>query len=48
MMGPLHIEMTFLNEIGDWLEGSGWVTIFERPRVTTVGRIDADTCIMYP
>ena len=48
MMGPLHIEMTFLNEIGDWLEGDGWVTIFERPRVTTDGRIDADTCIRYP
>ena len=41
MMGPLHIEMAFLNAIGDWLEGSGWVDIFERARFTTVGRIDS-------
>ena len=41
MMGPLHIEMAFLNAIGDWLEGSGWVDIFERARLTTVGRIDS-------
>ena len=41
MMGPLHIEMTFLNAIGDWLEGSGWVTIFKRRRMTTVGCIDS-------
>ena len=24
MLGPLHIEMAFLNVIGDWVEGSGW------------------------
>ena len=41
MMGPLHIEMTFLDAIGDWLEGSGWVTIFKRRRMTTVGCIDS-------
>lgn len=23
MMGALHIEMAFLNALGDWLEGSG-------------------------
>ena len=40
MMDPLHIEMAFLNAIDNWLEGSGWVTIFERARMTTVGRID--------
>ena len=28
MMSPLHIEMAFLNTIDDWLEGSGWVTVF--------------------
>ena len=27
MMGALHIEMAFLNTIGDWLEGSGWVEV---------------------
>ena len=40
MMGPLHIEMAFLNAIGDWLEGSGWVDIFEKARLTTVGCIE--------
>ena len=41
MMGPLHIEIAFLNAIGNWLEGSGWVTNFEKARMTTVGRIDS-------
>ena len=41
MMGPLHIEMAFLNAIGHWLEGSGWVIIFERARMTTLGCIDS-------
>ena len=41
MMGPLHIKMTFLNATGNWLEGSGWVDVFERARLTTVGRIDS-------
>ena len=40
MIGPLHIEMAFLNAINDWLEGSGWVTIIDRVGMTTVGRID--------
>ena len=40
MMGPLHIEMASLNAIGNWLEESGWVTIFERACITSVGRID--------
>ena len=39
MMRRLHIEMDFLNAVGDWLEVSGWVTIFERARMTTIGRI---------
>ena len=41
MMGPLHIEMAFLNVIGDWLEGSGWLTIFERAHMTTAVRINS-------
>ena len=41
MMGPLHIEMAFLNAKGDWLEGGSWVTIFERALMTLVGRIDS-------
>ncbi len=27
MIGALHIEMSFLSAIGDWLEGSGWVEL---------------------
>ena len=43
MMGQvqLHIEMAFMNAIGDWLEGSGWVEIFEKARITTPGRIES-------
>ena len=48
LMDPLHIKMAFLNAISDWLKGSGWVTIFERAHMTSVGRIDADTRIRYP
>ena len=40
-IGPLHIEMAFLNAINDWLEGSSWMTIIERASMTTVGRIDS-------
>ena len=25
MLGGLHIEMTYLNALGDWLDCSGWV-----------------------
>ena len=41
MMGPLQIEMAFLNAISDWLEGSGWLAIFERARMTTDRCIDS-------
>ncbi|KAK3920030.1 Chromosome-associated kinesin KIF4 [Frankliniella fusca] len=27
MMGGLHIEMAALRVVGDWLDGSGWVTV---------------------
>ena len=39
-MGPLNIEIAFLNEISNRLEGSGWVTIYERTRMITAGRIN--------
>ena len=39
MMGPLHIKMAFLDAIGNWLDGSGWTSIFERGKITTTGRI---------
>ena len=35
MMGALHIEMAFLNTIGDWLEGSGWVEVLAKAEVNT-------------
>ena len=25
MLGGLHIEMTYLSALGDWLDCSGWV-----------------------
>eukprot|EP00112_Aurelia_sp_Birch-Aquarium-sp1_P011752 Seg2473.2 transcript_id=Seg2473.2/GoldUCD/mRNA.D3Y31 product="hypothetical protein" protein_id=Seg2473.2/GoldUCD/D3Y31 len=41
MMGALHIEMAFLNTIGDWLEGSGWVEILVKAEVNTPGRAES-------
>ena len=38
MMGALHIEMAFINVIGDWLECSGWVDIFNRFLISTPDR----------
>ena len=40
-MGPLQVKIAFLNAIGDWLEGSGWLAIFERARMTTDRCIDS-------
>ena len=41
LMGPLHIEMAFLNAIGNWLESSGWVDIIIKSEINTPGRADA-------
>ena len=41
MMGPLHIEMAFLDAIGNWLDGSGWTDVFERAKISTTGRIES-------
>lgn len=41
MMGPLHIEMTFLSTIGDWLDGCGWLQAFEKANIATIGRIES-------
>ena len=41
MMGPLHIEMALLKTIGDWLEGSGWLGVFNKAKISTLGRIDS-------
>ena len=41
MMGPFHIEMAFISAIGNWLEGSGWVEIFERGSDFTLARVES-------
>ncbi len=41
MMGGLHIELSFLKVLGDWLEGSGWTSILATSNVTTEGRADS-------
>ena len=41
MMGPLHIEMVFLNVLGYWLNDSGWCTIFEKSKVSIAGKIES-------
>ena len=39
LLGGLHIEMSFLKVIGDWLQGSGWVELMTKGGVCTEGRI---------
>ncbi len=41
MMGGLHIELSFLKVLGDWLEDSGWTSILATSNVTTEGRADS-------
>ena len=41
MMGSLHIEMSFLAAIGDWLEGSGWIDLLVKSSIKTPGRADS-------
>ena len=38
-MGPLHIEMALLNALDDQLEGSGWLGIFNKAKISTPGKI---------
>ena len=33
--------MAFLDAIGNWIDGSGWTNIFERAKITTMGRIES-------
>lgn len=40
MMGGLHIEMSFLKVIGDFLDGSGWTSVMSTAGVTTEGRAE--------
>lgn len=38
MMGGLHIEMSYLKAIGEWLEGSGWLNSLVTAEIVTAGR----------
>ena len=35
--GGLHIEMTALKTLGDWLQGSGWIQALVQAEITTAG-----------
>ena len=41
MFGGLHIEMTALNTVGDWLQGSGWTQALVQAEITTAGTADS-------
>ena len=41
MLGALHIEMAFLDAIGDWLEGSGWIEILVKAQINSPGRAES-------
>ena len=40
-MGCLHIEMTYLSAIGDWLAGSGWDALIVEAGISTTGRAES-------
>lgn len=37
MLGGLHVEMTMMKVLGDWLEDSGWVEALVQAKVTSPG-----------
>ncbi len=41
MFGGLHIEMTALKTVGDWLEGSCWAEALVQAQIVTVGMADS-------
>ena len=41
MMGPLNIEMAFMNVIGNWLVGSSWVEVFEKGKEFTLATLES-------
>ena len=41
MLGRLHIEITLLRLLGEWLTDSGWTTALTEPRACTYDRADA-------
>ena len=41
MLGPLHIEQIFLKLIGEWLEKSGWVEVYDYALINPNGKADS-------
>jgi hypothetical protein len=41
MFGDLHIEMAALKTLGDWLQGSVWVSALVQAEITTPGTADS-------
>ena len=41
MLGPLHIEQMFLKLIGEWLEKSGWVEVYDYALINPNGKADS-------
>ena len=41
LFGGLHIEMTALKTLGDWLQGSGWTQALVQAEITTAGTADS-------
>ena len=39
--GPLHIEMNFLNLLGNWLESSGWTESLVKAKITSPGKAES-------
>ena len=43
MMGPLHIEISFFNLLGNWLESNGWIESLVKAKITSPG--EAGSCL---
>lgn len=41
MLGPLHIEQSFLKVLGQLMDGSGWTTILSHSGVCSAGSAEA-------
>ena len=41
MLGELHIEMTWLGVLGDWLDGGSWTELYDMSKISTSGRVDS-------
>ena len=41
MLGGLHIEMAYQKTIGDWLQGSGWVSAIEQAGIASSGTAES-------